>query len=113
MQVRAASKLRASPGERGHDVVVFEAADRAGGQLRLQTALKRRRETQGIIDWRLSECARHGVEFRYNVLADIDEVLAAGPDLVIVATGGMPNTTFLDHGADLVTTSWDILSGRG
>jgi N-methyl-L-proline demethylase len=98
-------------GERGHSVVVFEAADRAGGQIRLQTALKRRRETQGIIDWRLSECARHGVEFRFNTLAEADDVLAEAPDVVVIATGGVPNTSFLRVGADLVTTSWDILSG--
>ena len=98
-------------GERGHDVVVFEAADRAGGQIRLQTALKRRRETQGLVDWRLSECARHGVEFRYNTWAEVDDVLRETPDVVIVATGGMPNTSFLQAGEDLVTTSWDILAG--
>jgi N-methyl-L-proline demethylase len=97
--------------ERGHDVVVLEAADRAGGQIRLQMALKRRRETQGIIDWRLSECARMGVQVRYNVMADVADVLAERPDVVIIATGGIPNTSFLDVGADLVTTSWDILSG--
>ncbi len=98
-------------GERGHAVTVFEAADRAGGQLRLQTVVKRRRETQGIVDWRLAECARMGVEFRYNTIADVADVLAESPGVVIIATGGIPNTSFLDAGADLVTTSWDILSG--
>jgi N-methyl-L-proline demethylase len=97
--------------ERGHDVVVLEAADCAGGQIRLQMALKRRRETQGIIDWRLSECARMGVQVRFNVMADVADVLAERPDVVIIATGGIPNTSFLNVGADLVTTSWDILSG--
>ncbi len=98
-------------GERGHDVVVFEAADRAGGQVRLQTALKRRRETQGLVDWRLSECARYGVDIRYNALAEAGDVIAELPDVVIIATGGVPNTSFLEAGEDLVTTSWDILSG--
>ncbi len=98
-------------GERGHNVVVFEAADKAGGQIRLQLAVKRRRETQGIVDWRLAECARHRVEIRYNAMADVADVLAEDPDVVILATGGMPNTSFLDAGADLVTSSWDILSG--
>jgi N-methyl-L-proline demethylase len=98
-------------GERGHKVVVFEAADAAGGQIRLQSAVKRRRETQGIVDWRLSECARHGVEFRYNMMAEASDVLAEHPDVVIIATGGLPTTSFLDAGEDLVTTSWDILSG--
>ena len=38
-------------------------------------------------------------------------MLALAPDVVIVATGGLPNTGFLDAGDDLVTTTWDILSG--
>jgi pyruvate/2-oxoglutarate dehydrogenase complex dihydrolipoamide dehydrogenase (E3) component len=29
----------------------------------------------------------------------------------VIATGGLPNTLFLDAGEELVTTSWDILSG--
>ena len=45
-------------GERGHEVVVFEAADQAGGQIRLQPRRSARREMIGIIDWRLAECAR-------------------------------------------------------
>ena len=38
-------------------------------------------------------------------------MLALGPDVVIVATGGMPQNPPLDAGDDLVTSSWDILSG--
>lgn len=97
--------------ERGHEVVVFEASDAAGGQVRIAAGLKRRREIMGIIDWRLARCEQHGVEIRYNTFAEADTVLKENPDVVIVATGGMPNTSFLDAGEDLVTTSWDILTG--
>jgi N-methyl-L-proline demethylase len=96
---------------RGHRVTVFEAANEAGGQIRLTAALKRRREIMGIIDWRLSECERHGVRLHFNTYAETDTVLAQAPDIVVIATGGLPNTSFLDAGEDLVTTSWDILSG--
>ncbi|HEY9344157.1 MAG TPA: N-methylproline demethylase, partial [Inquilinus sp.] len=48
---------------------------------------------------------------RFNTYAEADDVLAEGPDVVVVATGGLPNTSFLDAGEELVTTSWDILSG--
>ena len=98
-------------GARGHRVVLFEAANEAGGQVRLTAALKRRREILGLVDWRLAECERHGVELRFNTYAGEDEVLAEQPDIVVVATGGLPNTSFLDAGEDLVTTTWDILSG--
>lgn len=97
--------------ERGHSVTVFEAAPRAGGQILIAAGLARRREILGITDWRLSECARLGVEIRYDTYAEADEVLAETPDLVVIATGGLPNTDFLDAGAELATSSWDILSG--
>ena len=96
---------------RGHNVVLLEAADRPGGQLLLAAGLKRRREVLGIVDWRLAECARDGVELRLNTLAERSHVLAENPDVVVIATGGLPNTSFLDAGGELATTSWDILSG--
>ncbi|MGO8865892.1 MAG: FAD-dependent oxidoreductase [Alphaproteobacteria bacterium] len=96
---------------RGHAVVLFEAADKPGGQLVLAAGLKRRREILGIIDWRMAECRRDGVEMRFNAYAEAADVLREEPDIVVVATGGVPNTSFLDEGAELATTSWDILSG--
>ena len=97
--------------ERGHAVVVFEAAAKAGGQILLTAALKRRREILGIVDWRVSECERLGVQFRYNSWAEASDVLAENPDCVVIATGGLPNLDLLSQGQDLATTSWDVLSG--
>jgi NADPH-dependent 2,4-dienoyl-CoA reductase/sulfur reductase-like enzyme len=65
----------------------------------------------GIIDWRMAECERQGVSFRFNTYADVDDVTALNPDCMIIATGGVPNTSFLTLGEELVTTTWDILSG--
>ncbi len=96
---------------RGHAVDVFEAASEPGGQVRLTAALKRRREIMGIIDWRMAECSRAGVRFHFNTYAEPSDVTDLSPDIVIVATGGLPNTAFLDAGEDLVTSSWDVLSG--
>ncbi len=98
--------------ERGHRVVLFEAQGQAGGQLRLAASLQRRREIIGIVDWRVAECERLGVTVRFNTLAEAADVLAESPDIVVVATGGIPNTGFLEEGEDLVTTTWDLLSGQ-
>ena len=97
--------------ERGHRVVVFEAADQPGGQVRLTAQSKRRAEMIGIIDWRMAQCAARDVEFRFNTWAEAADVLAERPDVVIVATGGMPETDVLEAGNDLVVSAWDILSG--
>ncbi len=98
-------------GERGHDVTVFEAADKPGGQIRLTTQSPRRREMISIIDWRMAQAQKHGVTFHFNTWADADTVLAEKPDVVIVATGGMAHTDVLESGNDLVVSAWDILSG--
>jgi NADPH-dependent 2,4-dienoyl-CoA reductase/sulfur reductase-like enzyme len=97
--------------ERGHKVVVFEAADQPGGQVRLTAQTKRRAEMIGIIDWRMAQCAARDVEFRFNSWAEAGDVLAERPDVVIVATGGLPDTDVLVAGNDLVVSAWDILSG--
>ncbi len=97
--------------ERGHSVVVFEATDAPGGQVRLAARSQRRSELIGIVDWRVQRCEALGVEIRCNTLAEAREVLAEMPDVVIIATGGMPHTEILDSGNALVVSSWDILSG--
>ncbi|WP_300515915.1 NADH:flavin oxidoreductase [Aliiroseovarius sp.] len=98
--------------ERGHEVVVFEAQPDPGGQVRLTAQSPRRREMISIIDWRMSQCAARDVEFRFNTWAEADDVTALNPDVVIVATGGLPNTELFENGeAQHVITSWDIISG--
>lgn len=98
-------------GERGHDVVVFELAHEPGGQIRLTARSRRRQEMIGIVDWRMAECERLGVVFRFDTWADRDLVLAENPDVVVVATGGVPHTEVLTAGNDLVVSAWDILAG--
>ena len=97
--------------ERGHEVVVLEAASEPGGQVRLAARSRRRGEMSGIIDWRVSQCMARGVRFRFDVCAEADDVVAERPDVVIVATGGLPHTEVLDSGNELLVSSWDILSG--
>ncbi|MFO1194302.1 MAG: NADH:flavin oxidoreductase [Rhodoferax sp.] len=97
--------------ERGHEVLVFEAASQPGGQIRLTALSARRREMIGIVDWRMARCTERGVQFRFNTLADAALVQAERPDVVIIATGGLPHTEVLESGNDLVVSTWDILSG--
>jgi N-methyl-L-proline demethylase len=97
--------------ERGHEVLVFEAAAEAGGQIRLTARSRRRREMLGIIEWRMSQCTARGVRFRFETPADAADVLAEAPEVVIVATGGQPHVEVLESGNDLVVSSWDIISG--
>jgi len=99
--------------ERGHDVIVFEAQPDPGGQVRLTAQNPRRREMISIIDWRMAQCAAREVEFRFNIWAEAADITALQPDVVIVATGGMPNTELFENRKeqDLVVTAWDLIAG--
>ena len=99
--------------ERGHDVTVFEAQPDPGGQVRLTAQNPRRREMISIIDWRMAQCAAGDVTFHFNTWAEAGDITALAPDVVIVATGGLPNVELYESGReqDLVTTTWDIIAG--
>ena len=99
--------------ERGHEVIIFEAASDPGGQIRLCAKSKRRKDMMGIIDWRMDQCSKKNVNIKFNILAEKKEVLDTNPDTVIIATGGIPNLELFETKKDLenVYSSWDIISG--
>lgn len=99
--------------DRGHDVTVFEAQPNPGGQIRLTAQSPRRREMISIIDWRMAQCEALNVVFHFNTWADVEDVTALNPDIVIVATGGLPNAELYESGVDTqhVISSWDIIAG--
>lgn len=99
--------------ERGHEVTVFEAQPDPGGQVRLTALNPRRREMIGIIDWRMAQCAARDVTFHFNTFAEAEDVTALSPDVVVVATGGLPNLELYETGteAPLVVSAWDLISG--
>ncbi len=96
---------------RGHEVIVHEAGNDPGGQVRLTARTPRRQEMMQLVQWRVAECERMGVVFRFNSFADEGTVREERPDAVIVATGGLPHIEVLAEGNDLVVSAWDILSG--
>jgi N-methyl-L-proline demethylase len=79
--------------------------------VRLTARSPRRRDMIGIIDWRMARCTARGVRFRFETWAEADDVLAERPDVILVATGGLPHTGILKSGNELVVSSWDIISG--
>lgn len=99
--------------ERGHDVVVFEAQPDPGGQIQLTARSPRRREMISIIDWRMAQCAARDVTFHFNNWAEAQDVTSLSSDVVIVATGGMPNMELFETGKEAgnVVSAWDIITG--
>ena len=97
---------------RGHKVVLFEAADKPGGQVLLAAKLQRRREIVGIVEWLAAEVQLLDIDCRFNAYAEAPEVLAETPDIVVIATGGLPFAGRLKFGAELATSPWDVLAGQ-
>jgi pyruvate/2-oxoglutarate dehydrogenase complex dihydrolipoamide dehydrogenase (E3) component len=62
----------------------------------------------GIVDWLVAEVDRLGVTQRLNVFADEDDVLSENPDVVIVATGGLPDENNPVGNVQALST-WDVL----
>ena len=96
---------------RGHEVVLFEAASEPGGQIVLAAKATWRGDLLGIAQWLASEVEHLGATMHLNRYAEAEEVLAERPDVVVVATGGVPNVEWVD-GAEHVVSVWDVLGGQ-
>ena len=97
--------------ERGHGVVLFEAAGELGGQILLAARATWRRDILGIAQWLAGRVERLGVNVKLNHLAEAADVIAEQPDVVVVATGGLPNVGYVE-GAQNVVAVWDVLAGQ-
>ncbi|WP_192246598.1 NADH:flavin oxidoreductase [Mesorhizobium silamurunense] len=94
--------------ERGHHVTLFEAADELGGQVILASQLEWRRDLIGITRWLADRLQALDVDIRYNSYAEADDVASLNPEVVIVATGGLPNMALVE-GGELAVSSWEVL----
>ena len=98
--------------ESGHDVVLYERDDVAGGQLRIAAAGPTRSELLDFVTYAERELRRLGVDVRLGTAATRDAVLAEEPDLVVSATGATPLPPEFPFDSDArVVTVWDLLGG--
>jgi hypothetical protein len=72
---------------------------------------KWRRDLSAIVDWRAQELEHLGVEVRLDCFAETPEISRESPDVVVMATGGIPDMQWLE-GGDFCDSTWDILSGN-
>ncbi|WP_435535813.1 FAD-dependent oxidoreductase [Azospirillum sp. ST 5-10] len=96
--------------ERGHEVVLFEKAAAAGGQIAIAAKATWREALTGITRWLVQRVTALGVDLRLGVEATRELIEAQAPDVVILATGGRPDRGAFP-GADLAATTWEVLTG--
>ncbi|WP_112310974.1 oxidoreductase [Pseudogemmobacter bohemicus] len=106
----AGLKAAAVAAERGHQVTLFEAAPRLGGQALLAQLLPHRTEFGGIATNLARECELAGVTIRKNTRVDAAMLRDIAPDAVVLATGATPYLPpFETDGEIRIATAWQIL----
>ncbi len=73
---------------RGHDVTLFDRADKLGGQLNVAKQIPGKEEFRGLVEWYEAMVAAEGVTVKLNTGVGADDL--AGFDEVIVSTGILP-----------------------
>lgn len=74
----------------GHQVILCEANGQLGGQNVLASRIAGRKEIGDILPWYVRQIGKYGVEVRLNTRVDEATVRQIAPDVVIVATGSVP-----------------------
>ena len=77
--------------ERGHRVTLAEASDKLGGQFRLAGLTPRRHQIIDYLDWFERQLNKLQVKVMLNTPLDAEEAKAIGADVVIIATGSLPD----------------------
>lgn len=95
---------------RGYAVTLFEAQSQLGGQVNLAAQIPWRKDLIGIAEWLAGEMQHLGVDVRCDTYAESEDIVALNPDVVIVASGGLPDMEDIP-GLGLCLSSWDVLSG--
>jgi len=110
----AGLKAAAVAAERSHDVTLYEAASRVGGQVLLAERLPGREEFGGAVTNLAREAARAGVTVRLRTAVDLAMVRAGAPDLVVVATGARPYRPPLEvMDGPWVADAWEVIRRPG
>ena len=99
--------------ERGHAVTLFDAAEHIGGQFRVAMRIPGKEEFAETIRYFGRKLALSGVELRLGRRVSRDDLLAAGFDEVIVATGVRMRSPAIEGIAHPMVLSYlDVLQGR-
>lgn len=95
--------------ERGHEVIVLEAQSDAGGQVSYIARVQWRHGMLAITRWLYDRCVAAGVTFHFNIYAEIANIEQYSPDVVILATGGMPQLDTIEGADEHACSTWDVM----
>lgn len=91
---------------RGHRVVLAEASPRLGGALNLIRHAPKLATMEDYRQWAEAEVYRLGVDVRLSSFLDADDVRAEGADVVIIATGALPDMSGFQVALPSLPMTW-------
>lgn len=99
--------------ERGHEVVLFEAAERLGGQVHMAAAVAARRELLELVDYQVGRLEKLGVKVELGRKMSARGLGEEGFDAVVLATGSTPRAPgFAVDGIDVLSAQSAIADTR-
>jgi NADPH-dependent 2,4-dienoyl-CoA reductase/sulfur reductase-like enzyme len=109
----AGMKAAAVAAHRGHEVTLYEASGRLGGQVLLAERLPERAEFGGAATNLAAEVARSGLKVVLRTEVDLAMVQFEVPDFVVVATGARPWRPEIEiMGEPVVRDAWAVIAGE-
>ncbi|SCP98396.1 NAD(P)/FAD-dependent oxidoreductase [Anaerobium acetethylicum] len=94
--------------ERGHKVTLFEKSPVLGGQMNLAAIPPDKEILLSSIEYFSGQLAEKNVDIKLGVEANVDNISALSPELVILASGSLPFVPPI-KGIERATESWDVL----
>jgi 2,4-dienoyl-CoA reductase (NADPH2) len=108
----AGLQAAATAAQRGHQVTLYERQPRTGGQVTAAASVPSRAEFLDVVRNLAAECQRYGVRISTGVEATAESVRAESPDVVVLATGAIPQPPYWAGGHPRVVDVRDVLEGR-
>jgi mycofactocin system FadH/OYE family oxidoreductase 2 len=108
----AGLQAAATAAQRGHRVTLQERQPRTGGQVTAAASVPSRAEFLDVVRNLAAECQRYGVDVRTGVQATAESLRADSPDVVVLATGAIPQPPYWAGGHPRVVDVRDVLEGR-
>lgn len=98
---------------RGHNVTIYEASSRLGGQINIAMKAPNRQEWGNIVSFYERQIASLDVKVKFGETATEESILSDKPDAVIVATGSAPFVpTMPGSESAQVVSARDVLSEK-